>query len=176
MKLYLLDIVAFPDAYRLMEESFPPDEIRSFKGQKALLEEPRYHIYAARRPDGSVQGIMALWQFAEFAFLEHFAVSTADRNSGIGTAMLRALKELVQTDICLEAEPPETELTCRRIGFYERNGFSLQDYPYMQPALGADRKPIPLMLMTTGGKKTRAQLDEIKEILYRNVYHCSASS
>jgi ribosomal protein S18 acetylase RimI-like enzyme len=171
MELCLLGAASFDGVYRLMEESFPPDEIRSHEGQKALLEDARYHIYAALRPDGSIQGIMAVWKFAEFAFLEHFAVSPADRNSGIGSAMLQALKERVQTDICLEAELPETELACRRIGFYERNGFSVQDYPYVQPALGADRKPIPLILMTTGGKKDRAQLDKIKAILYRNVYH-----
>ena len=71
-----------------------------------------YHIYAALHPDGSIQGVMAVWQFAEFTFLEHFAVSAADRNRGIGSAMLRALKEQTQTDICLEAEPPDIVPPC----------------------------------------------------------------
>lgn len=173
MKLYQIQKASFPEVYRLMEESFPPDEIRSYEGQRALLEEPRYQIYV---PEGNIRAMMAVWHLDGFTFLEHFAVGAESRNSGVGSAMLQALREMVQTDICLEAEPPETEITRRRVGFYARNGFFLHDYPYMQPALGADRKPIMLVLMTTGGEKTRAQLDEIKAGLYRNVYHSSASS
>ena len=45
-------------------------------------------------------------------------------------------------------EPPETELTRRRIGFYERNGFVLNDYDYVQPSLGEGKDPVPLRIMT----------------------------
>ena len=37
--------------------------------------------------------------------------------------MLQELVKQYQKPICLEVELPEDELTRRRIGFYERNGF-----------------------------------------------------
>jgi len=67
---------------------------------------------------------------------------------------------------CLEAELPETELAARRIGFYERHGFTVNaDYPYFQPALTPGGSPIPLHLLTTGGVRTPAELRAIGERL-----------
>lgn len=169
MELCLLNRASFAGVYRLMEESFPPDEIRPCREQQALLDDPRYGLYGLQDADGSIQGVMAVWQFSEFTFLEHFAVAPQLRNQGVGSAMLHALARLTQKEICLEAEPPETDLKRRRVEFYKRNGFLLQDYPYMQPAISQGRKPVPLVLMTTRAH-TREGLDRIKTALYRTVY------
>ena len=72
--------------------------------------------------------------------------------------------------ICLEVELPEEEMSKRRIGFYERNGFYYNDYEYMQPAISKDRNEIPLRIMTTGGKVTEDRYNEMKDILYQYVY------
>lgn len=167
MKLQHMPTDAFEQVYRLMEESFPADEIRTYEGQKALLSDPRYQIYV---PEGNIRAMMAVWHLDGFTFLEHFAVGAESRNGGVGSAMLQALKERMQTDICLEAELPETEITCRRIGFYQRNGFYFHDYPYLQPALSPGRKPVALALMTTGRPRAEAELSDLKALLYRDVY------
>ena len=58
------------------------------------------------------------------------------RSGGIGGQMLDAMLARCSKRACLEAELPETELAARRIGFYERHGFTVNaDYPYFQPAL-----------------------------------------
>ena len=75
--------------------------------------------------------------------------------------MLDALLARFDKPACLEAELPETELAARRIGFYERHGFTVNaDYPYFQPALTPGGSPIPLHLLTTGGVRTPAELRE----------------
>ena len=71
---------------------------------------------------------------------------------------------------CLEVEPPETETAKRRIAFYERNGFTLNHFPYMQPPLGEDRDPLPLMIMTTGGAIEKDEFEHIRKTLYKKVY------
>ena len=72
---------------------------------------------------------------------------------------------------CLEAELPETELAARRIGFYERHGFTVNaDYPYFQPALTPGGSPIPLHLLTTGGARTPAELRAIETLVHTRVY------
>ncbi|MBO7288483.1 MAG: hypothetical protein J6V03_00640, partial [Clostridia bacterium] len=73
--------------------------------------------------------------------------------------------------ICLEVEPPQSEITKRRVGFYKRNGFYLNEYPYIQPPISNGKNPVPLMIMTSGHKVNRKEFNLIKEYIYRNVYN-----
>ena len=90
---------------------------------------------------------------------------------GIGAAMLEALACRQGRRICLEVELPETEIARRRIGFYRRCGFTLNDYPYIMPSLEAGRQPLPLMIMTSGGAVDEAAFLQIRDALYTTVYH-----
>ena len=72
--------------------------------------------------------------------------------------------------VCLEVEPPENEMTTRRVGFYKRHGFFLNPYPYMQPSISKGRSPIPLLLMTSGSAIDTQAFETIKTLLYRRVY------
>ena len=160
-----------PDAYRLMEQSFPKDEIRSIDGQRALFDDPRYTLLARRAADGETEGLLAVWDIGAFTFIEHFAVQPQLRGGGIGAAMLEALVCRQGKRICLEVEPPETEIARRRIGFYRRCGFTLNGYPYIMPSLEAGRQPLPLMIMTSGGAVDEAAFLQIRDALYTTVYH-----
>ncbi|MCI8448180.1 MAG: hypothetical protein HFH30_07230, partial [Eubacterium sp.] len=72
--------------------------------------------------------------------------------------------------ICLEVELPENDLAKRRIRFYERNGFFLNQYPYVQPSISKGRSPIPLLIMTSGQPVSEKIFQEIKSTLYEYVY------
>ena len=99
-------------------------------------------------------GFLAVWEFESFTYIEHFAVDPVLRNSGTGSAMLQELVRKYQKQICLEVELPEDELTRRRIGFYERNGFVFNEYPYIQPPISKGKSPVPLRIMTYGSAIT----------------------
>ncbi len=158
----------FPEIYRIMQASFSDDEYRPYDEQLALFEEPEYRIYYMPA------GFLAVWEFESFIYIEHFAVDPALRNSGTGSAMLQELVKQYQKPICLEVELPEDELTRRRIGFYERNGFVFNEYPYIQPPISKGKSPVPLRIMTYGSAITREEFQKMKEILYRRVYKCEA--
>lgn len=171
----LLKPQEFDRMYSIMEQSFPDDEYRGYEGQKKLFENPEYKVYIHRNKEtGEIDGFLSAWEFEELLFFEHFAVRSSARNSGIGGALLREV--LAQTDkqTCLEVELPTGELEKRRIRFYERNGFCLNEYPYMQPPIAPVRKPIPLRIMTYPKAVSEAQYQEIKNLLYRRVYHVQA--
>ena len=147
----------FDAVFRLLSQSFPAGERRDTAGQRAL--------------SGGVQALMALWDFDDFVFFEHFAVDPACRNGGIGGQMLDALLARYDKPACLEAELPETELAARRIGFYERHGFTVNaDYSYFQPALAPGGSPIPLYLLTTGGARTPSELRAMETLVHTRVY------
>lgn len=154
----------FDSVYKIMEKSFPCDERRPYDEQKELLKETRYNIFEESG------GFIATWEFDEFVFIEHFAVAEEKRNSGIGSKILTEFLEMSQKLVCLEVEPPSTEMSRRRIAFYERNGFSLNEYDYFQPPISKGKNIVPLMIMTSGRKIAKEEFEKIRDTLYNEVY------
>ena len=162
----------FDTIFEIMEKSFPDDEYREYEEQRALFSIPEYSVYVVdeRAGNGSVKAFSAVWEFDEFMYIEHLAVNPDSRNGGIGASILRALQNMSDKPICLEVEFPENELARRRIGFYSRNGFALNNYPYIQPPMSAGKNPVPLLIMTTGGEICEDEFINIMDSLYKIVY------
>lgn len=161
----------FDNIYSLMQKSFPPDEYRTYKEQRELLDDPQYCIYVLEDSGtDKIKAFIAVWTFEDFAFIEHLAVNPLYRNGGIGAAMLQEVVDALACQVCLEVELPETEIAKRRIGFYERNGFVLNHYPYIQPPISKGRNPIPLFLMTSERGVEEERFEMIKSVLYKQVY------
>ena len=170
--MYKMHVNEFEQVYRIMETSFPSDEHRPYEEQLELMENPNYQIYVAKEDDNilEIQGFMAVWQFESLSFIEHFAVDSKYRNTGLGSRMLCEIREHLTGRICLEVELPDNDMAKRRIKFYQRNGLYYNDYPYIQPAISKGRNPIPLRIMTSGGVVSQGEYQEIRDILYREVY------
>lgn len=164
----------FSKVFDLMLQSFPDDERRTFDDEKALLENPYFQIYVLPNDDETdVKGVITVWDFEKFAYVDHFAVNPNYRNGGIGTKMLTETVEKLAKTVCLEVEPPENETAKRRIAFYERNNFFLNEYSYMQPPISKGKNAIKLKVMTYGKHISQKEFDEIKAVLYKNVYGVS---
>lgn len=170
--LELLNHSDFDKLFHLIEESFPSDEYRIYEEQKELLKNPLYSVYTVYSETRSIKGFISVWEFENLAYVEHFAVNPNYRNAGLGKSMLQELRQHLNKMICLEVEPPEDEMSIRRIKFYERNDFFLNEYPYMQPAMSKGKHPIPLLIMTSGAKIEEPIFEEIKNTLYKIVYKC----
>lgn len=165
----ILNINDFDKIFDLMEKSFPEDEYRTYEEQKALFDIPEYSVFALK--DGTeLKAFIAAWEFDRFAYIEHFAVAPEFRNEGLGAKMLGEFKGSFSKLICLEVEPPENEMSKRRIGFYRRNNFFLNEYPYIQPSFSKGKKALPLMVMTSDSVVDKHTFEQIKNTLYREVY------
>ena len=156
----------FDTVYALLTAAFPVDELRPEHVQRALLDNPKFTAYVTE----DLGAVLTLWKFDRFAFIEHFAVSSALRNQGLGSKLLREIAKMVELPVCLEAELPETELARRRLDFYRRNGFTVNPYPYTQPAYAPDRRSLPMYLLTSGGGVTESEFAAIRDTLYKEVY------
>ncbi len=168
--LKALDINDFDKMYSIMENSFPSDEYRPCDEQKALFENREYKVYTWHNDNDDVIAFISTWEFENFLYIEHFAVSPKYRSGGTGTKILNAVKNETNKVICLEVEPPNEDISKRRIGFYERNGFFLNEYPYTQPPISKGKNPIPLMIMTYDRKISKKEFNDIKNRLYTSVY------
>ncbi len=165
-----LGMEAFERVFSIMEASFPLDEYRKKEEQRALFGEEPYQLYGVLQEDGTIIAFAAIWDLEEVAFLEHLAVNPDCRNGGIGGRFLQSLIETLQKPICLEVELPDNDLARRRIGFYERNGFHLNEYDYTQPAMSEGRNEIPLLLMTSGNGLDEEAFCHMRDLLYQKVY------
>ena len=117
-----------------------------------------------------VQGLLMLWNLEGMVFLENFAVSPSLRGQGMGAKMLEYVWDRWNKPMLLEVEPPEGQMQRRRIGFYERNGFYLNHYPYQMPCLHGDGPRLPLLLMSRPDPLTDQEARQVAERLYQEVY------
>lgn len=168
--LELLNVNEFDEMYSIMEDSFHNDEFRPRDEQIKLFKNKDYNVFVVKDTDKNIVAFIAVWNFEDFLFVEHFAVDKNNRNNGIGSIILRELKDITNKMICLEVEPPQNEITKRRVQFYRRNGFYLNEYPYIQPPISKGKKPVPLMIMTNDHKVDYNCFKLIKEYIYKNVY------
>lgn len=167
-----LNINEFASIYKMLEQSFPEPEYRDYEGQLRLFRKPEYGVYVMR--DGEeLMAMAAVYEFDDLIFIEHLAVAPERRNSGIGATMLREIRGFGKT-MCLEVEPPDTDMCRRRIGFYERNGFTLNHWPYMMPSLGPGKPEVELMIMTTCGELSHDEFCRVRDTLYKHVYDLDA--
>ncbi len=156
----------FDGIYTIMEQSFPTDERRPYDEQKGLLDNSAYSIHTTEQKNAFI----GVWEFDEFVFIEHFAVSKDSRNTGIGGKMLSEFLQSQKKTVCLEVELPLTDIAKRRIGFYERNGLFLNEYEYFQPPISKGKNIVPLMVMTSKSKVSEDVFNKIRDTLYKEVY------
>ena len=114
-------------AMALYHTSFPINEQRTDADHKAALEDERFYCLSAWEGEDFL-GLLFCWKMKELFYVEHFAVNTQMRGSGIGSRLLADFckdKPLV----LLEIDPPQDEISQRRLRFYERLGFVQNPYP-----------------------------------------------
>lgn len=160
----------FEELYGLLSAALPVNERRSFQGQFGLFTEEPYKLYAKKTEQEELLGFLAAWEFQDLRFIEHFAVSEKARGGGIGGAILEDFINMDNRSVVLEVEYPETDMAKRRIGFYGRHGFYLNNFEYQQPPLNKGDRPLPLYLMTWPRKLNEVEFGKIKRFLYHQIY------
>lgn len=165
----------FTQLFEIMEYSFPRDERRDFEDHLNEFRNPRFHSLVHTQ-NGKIAGFMNYWQLTDFVYLEHFATARELRGQGLGSALMDVLRETVKHPIILEVEPPElSETAIRRIGFYNRLGFHLNEYEYYQPPYHEGEPPVPLMIMSSPAPLLKDEFNKVKMSLYREAYEISES-
>ena len=142
----------------IYEEAFPIDERRDFKQLTDIFD-------INKNID-----IEPITENDPFVYIEHFAVDKEKRGNGIGTEILKRFIAKTNRPIVLEAELPTDKISTDRITFYQRLGFELHNYKYIQPAYDADRNPIELCLMSHSTTSNIPDLDTVRDTLYQHVY------
>lgn len=156
---------------RLMSASFPPEEYRMPEEQRKYTDtKTEFHNNIVLQDNNPI-GFITYWDFRQFYYVEHFAISSEQRNGGHGKHVLNHLCRQLKRPIVLEVEIPKEEMAQRRIRFYQRNGFVLWERTYLQPPYKSGDCYLPMFLMVHGDILCEDSFDIIKECIYREVYN-----
>lgn len=160
----------FDEMFSIIERSFPSNERR--RKAEHLAEFNSGFFRSLCLCGERLVGFLNFWDFADFVYIEHFAVDPQLRGKGTGTAIMNKALELNPTRTkVLEAEPPELSDTAfRRIGFYKRLGFLQNPMEYWQPPITANEPPVMLSLLSTPALLSKSEYAEIQGTIYREVY------
>lgn len=110
---------------------------------------PTARLHAESVWDGDLFVGLVFWWLADegCAYLEHLAVEPVLRGHNYGARILHDLCRRAGR-VILEIDPPEDEISRRRRGFYERNGFVYNEYDYIHPSYLRPPQPHRLMVMS----------------------------
>lgn len=153
-------------------ESFPLSERRPIEKMLDFYENKKYFDIYIVVEDGEYIGFLTYWYLTDHIFIEHFAIAPEYRNGGYGRKVMELFINNINRPIILEVELPNTILSERRIGFYQRIGFKLWNkIAYQQPPYHKENSPIPMKLMSYGDVDLDNRLSEIRDEIYETVYN-----
>lgn len=151
-------------------DSFPEEERRDFSLiRKLISDDHRFTVYILMR-NAEYVGFITAWEFDTFTYAEHFAIDEVARNGGIGAKAMMQFLALCKPPVVLEVEMPDGEMSKRRIGFYERLGFVLDNHVYHQPPYRSGDSWLEMRLMTYGAIDLNHSLTDVKNCIYQHVY------
>jgi ribosomal protein S18 acetylase RimI-like enzyme len=153
----------------LYEQSFPLEERRDFYDLIEIKKNNPLELNILYKEDLPV-GILNLWDFKDYLYIEHLAIFPQYRNQKIASNILNLLNKTSKL-IVLEVELPIDEISTRRIEFYRRNSFSVQPYKYYQPPYRKGEKSIEMHLMANVQKSiAEIKYNEIIDTIRKKVY------
>lgn len=136
----------------IYEKSFPITEMRSLTNLRSVMQGEHCRV-VAYHDMGEVIGFIIFWEYAEFVYIEFFATNPSMRNGGYGAYILRDfIAEHGNKPLILEIDGMSDEISKRRCGFYQREGFVLNDFVHRPTAYNDKSLHLEMHIMTYGDK------------------------
>lgn len=149
--------------------SFPSSERRTPDELNALLDCADMHL-CALIDDNRPVGFIIYWQWNNVLFIEHFAIDPDQRGKQLGQQALTWLLRIEPEYVILEVERPVDEMSRRRIHFYERQGFLLNPFDYVQPPYQPGKPAVPMRLMSIPPIADEAEFIDLSKLIKERVY------
>ena len=133
------------DVWTLYEASFPACERWRAEAYDRAFDDRAFEADAILCGE-AFAGLLFHWTCDGLHYTEHLAVSPRLRGQRIGSRALEAFCR--NRRVVLEIDPPEDEVSIRRLHFYERLGFVANPYDYVHPSYRSPFHPHRLVVMS----------------------------
>jgi len=155
----------------LYEGAFPQKERRKWELLARMIGTvPEMRLQVIMEEEKPI-GFMTIWKLKDWCFLEHFAISPAERGKKHGEQVM--LDFIKDSRVLLEVEPPVSEDATRRINFYKRAGLVCLSFPYLQPSYKKTGRPYKMVLMSNVPDAGESAYAEIVNLIFEKVYGSS---
>jgi len=136
----------FEKAWQIYEESFPVEEKRTLKEQIKLFDKKSFTMLCYVEEE-IVLAILFYWQIDSYTYLEHFAVNSTLRGRSYGSKILQEFIDNNQ-HIILEIEPIIDKITQKRLDFYERFDFKVNNHIHFQVPFRKNTQELQLIFLS----------------------------
>lgn len=160
----------FNEAWKLYNEAFPIEERRLLDSQFKIMKKLNYHFDIATDKKQFI-GFLLWWEFETLHYIDHFATLTEQRNKGFGKLILENFIKRSSRPILLEVELPDSSINKRRIKFYERLGFKLNQHYYEIPASKERKSPLQLLIMSYPTQLPKNDIDQFVKICHPIIFN-----
>ncbi|MBC5995176.1 GNAT family N-acetyltransferase [Romboutsia ilealis] len=154
------------DVWNIYTSSFPIFEQRTLENQIEALKDDRYNCIVIC-DEGLVVGILLYWEFDKYKYIEHLAISSELRGKNYGSRILEKFCD-DNSIIILEIDPPIDEIGIKRLRFYSKIGFILQEFNHVHPPYRKGYEGHSLKVMCYNKNLEKYEYDVFNEFL-RNV-------
>lgn len=162
----------FEQFYRILEEDFCFLERKKYQNELDAFQNPNF-LPAYICVDQNPVGYICYWEFEDFIYIEHFAIMKSLRDQGVGSKFLEEFLKNISKLVILEAERPTDCISEKRIRFYERMGFAINQYDYYQPSYHQGEKEVPMFICTYPRSISEEEYfdltKQIKNVVYLNM-------
>ncbi len=121
----------FKDAMEIYKSSFPIFEQRTLKSQIEVLKNKEYNCSAICENDELI-GILFYWKYDKYIYIEHLAISQNLRGKNYGSRLLNEFCKNNKNTI-LEIDIPADDVSIKRLNFYSKLGFKMQNFEHIHP-------------------------------------------
>lgn len=151
------------EVMNMYASSFPIFEQRTLNDQISALQDDNYYCMAICESN-SLIGLIFYWDLSEYVYIEHFAISSNLRGKSYGSKVIKEFCEN-NKNIILEIDPPLDDISIKRLRFYSKLGFKLQDFEYIHPSFRKDTPAHTLKIMTYPNDITKDEFDDFSKFL-----------
>ena len=155
-----LTIDDFDALYKILQEHFPEKEQKEYNYMKQAIIQGKINVIV-QKEEGTIIGALCYVLLDAYAFIDYLVIVNQHQGKRLGEKILQHFISLMDRPIVLEVELPDTPIAKRRIAFYQRQNFILNEYYYEVPENGL-RPTCTFLLMTY----PRAISQEEFDILY----------
>lgn len=120
------------DLMKIYRKSFPLYEQRNAMNQLEVLKDENYYCTAICENKNLI-GLLFYWNIDKYIYIEHLAISPKLRGKSYGS---KIIKEFCKKDatIILEIDTPCEDISIKRLRFYSKLGFVIQDFSHLPPS------------------------------------------
>ncbi|SFB30384.1 GNAT family N-acetyltransferase [Clostridium frigidicarnis] len=157
-------------AWKIYINSFPLFEQRKIEDQIEILKDYRYHCIVVCEEE-SIIGILFYWEWDNYIYIEHLAISSDLRGRNYGS---KILKEFCKNNKCiiLEIDPPVDDISIKRLKFYSNLEFRLQEFDHVHPPYRKGYKGHNLKVLGYNIILSKRNYDDFNTFLKEEIMKC----